>query len=231
MGRTPSGVPSGPADPLVGLFFGEKSAFSPNYPGMALYRRRLPHDYETDQPVFLTWRLHDSLPCHRVFPAATVNSGQAFAAMDRLLEEARSGPFYLRQPAIADRVVEAIQYNAANLGHYVLHAFVVMPNHVHLLATPALALPKLTKSLKGITSKRANTILAMTGSCFWQEESYDHLVRNEREFEKIQSNIEENPVRAGLVREANEYRWSSAGWVTRGSPADQGVRPTAARRL
>jgi len=139
--------------------------------------------------------------------------------------------YYLRQPAIADMVVEAIQYNAANLGHYVLHAFVVMPNHVHLLATPALALPKLTKSLKGITSKRANTILAMTGSCFWQEESYDHLVRNEREFEKIQSNIEENPVRAGLVREANEYRWSSAGGVTRGSPADQGVCPTAARRL
>ena len=119
---------------------------------MALYRRRLPHDYETDQPVFLTWRLPDSLPCHRAFPAATVNSGQAFAAMDRLLDEARSGPFYLRQPAIADMVVEAIQYNAANLEHYVLHAFVVMPNHVHLLATPALALPKLTKSLKGITS-------------------------------------------------------------------------------
>jgi len=66
-----------------------------------------------------------------------------------------------------------------------------------------------------------NTILAMTSSCFWQEESYGHLVRNEREFEKIRSCIEENPVRAG--------------WVTRGSPADQGadqgVRPTAARRL
>ena len=61
-----------------------------------------------------------------------------------------------------------------------------MPNHVHLLATPTVALPKLTKSLKGMTSKRANTILAMTGSCFWQEESYDHRVRTEREFEKIQ---------------------------------------------
>ncbi len=94
-----------------------------------------------------------------------------------------------------------------------------MPNHVHLLATPALALPKLTKSLKGITSKRANTMLAMTGTCFWQEESYDHRVRNEREFEKIRSYIEENPVRAGLAGEANEYRWSSAGWPTRGSAA------------
>jgi REP element-mobilizing transposase RayT len=115
-------------------------------------------------------------------------------------------------------VVEAIQYNAAT------------PNHVHLLATPVVPLPKLTKSLKGITSKRADAILAMTGSCFWQEESYDHLVRNEREFEKIRRYIEENPVRADLLREAKEHRWSSAGWVTRGSPADQGVRPTAANR-
>ncbi len=51
--------------------------------------------------------------------------------MDRLLDEARSGPLYLRQPAIADMIVEAIQYNAANGEHYVLHAFVVMPNHFH----------------------------------------------------------------------------------------------------
>jgi len=133
---------------------------------MALYRRRLPHDDETDQPVFLTWRLQGSLPDHRTFPAAAVNSGRAFAAMDHLLDEARSGPFYLRQAAIADMVVEAIQYNAEKLEHYVLHAFVVMPNHVHLLATPALPLPELTKSLKGNTSKRANTLLATTGNRF-----------------------------------------------------------------
>jgi putative DNA methylase len=195
---------------------------------MTFYRRRLPHVYETEQSVFLTWRLHDSLPSNRAFPPVALNSGQAFAAMDRLLDEARGGPFYLRQPAIADMIVEAIQHNADILGHYLLLAFVVMPNHVHLLATPAVALPKLTKSLKGITGKRANGMLAMTGSSFWQEESYDHLVRHEREFEKIRNYIEENPVRAGLVREASEYRWSSAGWVTGGSPADQGVRPTTA---
>jgi len=64
-----------------------------------------------------------------------------------------------------------------------------MPNHVHLLATPAVALPKLTKSLKGITGKRANNILAMTGSCFWQEESYDHRVRTAAEFQKIHTYI------------------------------------------
>ena len=195
---------------------------------MTLYRRRLPHDYETDQSVFLTWRLHDSLPPHRPFPTDTLNSGQAFAAMDRLLDEACDGPLYLRQPAIADMIVEAIQFNANILGHYRLHAFVVMPNHVHLLATPTVALPKLTKSLKGITAKRANTMLALTGRPFWQEESYDHLARHEREFEKIRNYIEENPVRAGLVREAGEYRWSSAGWATGGRPQTRGSAPPAA---
>jgi putative transposase len=198
-----------------------------NYSGMTLYRRRLPHIYETDQPVFLTWRLHDSLPSNRTFPTAALNSGQAFTAVDRLLDQARSGSCYLRQPAIADMIVEAIQYNANILGHYRLDAFVVMPNHVHLLATASAALPKLTKSLKGITAKRANAILGLTGNPFWQEESYDHLVRHDREFEKIRNYIEENPVRAGLVKEAGEYRWSSAGWATGGSPADEGVRPTS----
>ena len=181
---------------------------------MMSYQRRLPHLYELGHPVFLTWRLHDSLPPHRAFPAGALNSGQAFAAMDRLLDEARTGSFYLRQPAIADMIVEAIEYNANVLGHYLSHAFVVMPNHVHLLATPATTLPKLTKSLKGITAKRANAMLTLTGTPFWQEESYDHPVRHQLEFEKIRNYVEENPVRAGLVREASLYRWSSAGWAT-----------------
>ena len=127
---------------------------------------------------------------------------------------------------IADMVVEAIRYNADRLGQYVLHAFVVMPNHVHLLITPAVALCKLTKSLKGITARRANEVLGLTGTTFWQEESYDRLVRDLTEFEGIRNYIENNPVRAGLVAEAGEYRWSSAGGATRGSPADLGVRPT-----
>ncbi len=123
-------------------------------------------------------------------------------------------------------VVEAIHYNANVLQHYSLHAFVVMPNHVHMLARPAVALPKLTRSLKGITAKRANSMLALAGKPFWQQESYDHLVQQEHEFEKIKSYIESNPVRAGLVKEASDHPWSSAAWATRGSPADRGVRPT-----
>jgi len=205
--------------------FSEKSVSFVHYQSVTFYRRHLPHLYQIGQPVFLNWRLHGSLPPNRCFPDSTLTSGQAFAALDRLLDQADAGPFYLRQPALAGMVVEAIRHDAEVLNHYTAHAYAVMPNQVHLLVTPLLPLPQLTKSLKGITAKRANAILALIGKPFWQEESYDHLVRNQREFERIVRYVEQNPVRAGLVREAGEYRWST-GWATWGSPADQGVRPT-----
>ena len=103
VGRTPRSA----ADPPVGWLWFENSAGTCHYSGMTFYRRRLPHFFhEIDQPVFLTWRLHDSLPPNRTFPTDTLNSGRAFAAMDRLLDEACSGAVYLRQPAIADMIVE-----------------------------------------------------------------------------------------------------------------------------
>jgi REP element-mobilizing transposase RayT len=133
---------------------------------------------------------------------------------------------YLRDPVLAEMVVEAVEYNCRALRHYELHAFVVMPNHVHLLVTAGVPLPILTKSLKGITAKRANEMLGSTGKPFWQEESYDRLVRQDKEFRTIKRYIEENPVRVGLAGQASEYRWSSAGWATGESPADQRVCPT-----
>ena len=120
---------------------------------MTFCRRRLPHFYRTDHPIFITWSLHGSFPPNRAFPTATVTSGEAFAAADRLLDETRTGPAYLRQPEIASMVVEAIHYNANVLSHYSLHAYAVMPNHVHILVTPFVPLPKLTKSLKGTPRK------------------------------------------------------------------------------
>jgi putative transposase len=222
VGRTPWSA----AGPLAGLSRLRIPSCLAHYSCVTFYRRRLPHLDQPGQAAFLTWRLHGSLPPNRAFPAATVSSGPAFAALDRLLDETLAGPFHLHRQALADMVVEAIYHNASELSHYALHAFVVMPNHVHLLVTPAVALCKLTQSLKSITAKRANAMMALTGSPFWQEESYDHLVRNQREFESIRGYIEENPVRAGLVTVAGQYRWSSAGWASVGSLADQALRPT-----
>jgi hypothetical protein len=48
-----------------------------------------------------------------------------------------------------------------------------------------------------------------TGQPFWQDESYDHLVRHREEFERIRNYIENNPVVAGLVQAPEQYLWSS----------------------
>src|ERR1700682_4459607 len=98
---------------------------------MTLYRRHLPHLFQIGQPVFISWRLYGSLPPNRAFPDSALTSGQAFAALDRLLDHATTGPLYLRQPALAAMVVDAIHYNANVLKHYTTHAYAVMPNHVH----------------------------------------------------------------------------------------------------
>ena len=172
------------------------------------YRRRLPHYHSLGQPIFITWRLQGSLPANRSFPSATT-SGQAFVAMDRLLDNARTGPLYLRRPDIAIVVVEAIHYREREQ-HYQLHSYVVMANHVHLLVTPLAEVSKVMQSLKRFTALESNRILGLTGKAFWQDESYDRLVRNGTEFQRIRNYIEMNPVKCGLAVTPEEFPWSSA---------------------
>ena len=164
--------------------------------------------------MFLTWRLADSLPANRSFPSANT-SGKAFLIMDRLLDTASEGPLYLRRPDIAGMVVEAIRYQDYNLGHYLLHGYVVMANHAHLLATPRAPVSRLMQSLKRFTAREGNRLLGQTGRPFWQDESYDRLVRDEAEYERILRYIEMNPVNAGFVAAPEDFPWSSAGTMDR----------------
>jgi REP element-mobilizing transposase RayT len=172
------------------------------------HSRRLPHYHAIGQPIFLTWRLYGSLPANRSFPAKT-NSGKAFVAMDRLLDHACTGPLFLRIPQIASMVTASIRHRDPR--HYQLHAYAVMPNHVHLLITPIVEVSKIMQSLKRFTAREGNRILNFTGQPFWQEESYDRLVRNETEFQRILQYIETNPVKSGLAATPEEFEWSSAG--------------------
>jgi REP element-mobilizing transposase RayT len=128
--------------------------------------------------------------------------------MDRLLDTATTGPLHLRRPEFAQMVIEAIRYRERE-GHYTLHNFVVMANHVHLLITPKIPVPKLTQTLKWFTARAGNRILGATGQPFWQDESYDRWVRDEAEFDRIASYIERNPVNAGLCASPEEFLWSS----------------------
>jgi putative DNA methylase len=169
--------------------------------------------------MFVTFRLAGNLPENRVFPPARCSSGQAFVAMDHLLDQAANGPVFLRQHEIAQIVVDAVRDGEARFHRYQLHAFVVMPNHVHLLLTPFVTARQWLGPLKGFTAHQANRILRRHAP-FWQEESYDHLIRHEEESRRIQQYIENNPVKAGLVGLAELFPWSSAAgpYVTPGRP-------------
>jgi REP element-mobilizing transposase RayT len=92
---------------------------------------------------------------------------------------------------------------------YDLRAWVVMPNHVHVVWTPRVPMPEITRWVKGSTARRANTLLGRTGRAFWQDESYDHWVRGREELEKVVGYIERNPVHAGLAKIPEEWPWSA----------------------
>jgi hypothetical protein len=133
---------------------------------MDFSQRRLPHIYAVERPLFVTFRLYGSLPAGREFPKESLTSGQAFVAMDRLLDSGRFGPIHLKRPEVARLVRGSIQHCA--LADCDLHAWVIMPNHVHLLFTPHTNVSSLLRRLKGYSARQGNQLLGQTGQLFWQ---------------------------------------------------------------
>ncbi len=94
---------------------------------------------------------------------------------------------------------------------YLLHAFVVMPDHFHLLLTPAtdVTLERAIQLIKGAFSFRRKQELELAGEV-WQTSFYDHRVRDGTEFQQFCTYIHENPVRKGLAAAAQTFTFSSA---------------------
>ena len=161
---------------------------------MTYYARNLPHWQPDGRTIFLTWRLHGSLPRGFVHQLQKLekDSGKQFLTADLSLDAAATGPRWLSDPEIAGYAEDAID-RGAELGHYNLHAYVVMPNHVHLLLDPQVPLRRITGGIKGVSARDANGALGRTGKPFWQDESFDHWIRNGAQFERIRNYIEHNP--------------------------------------
>jgi putative transposase len=178
---------------------------------VSFYRRRLPHWQPQGVPIFLTWRLHGSLPrAPHTFEFISLTDGQRFLLLDRQLDTASSGPTFLKQPQVAAAVVDTLFLAGEKWGLYKLFTWVIMSNHVHVLLQPQKALREVTRAVKNTSAREANLILGRTGLPFWQDESYDHWVRDAQEFERIKRYIEWNPVKAGLVDQVEMWPWSSA---------------------
>ena len=172
------------------------------------YRRRLPHIDDPGNPVFVTWRLAGTIPAGRSFARETLTTGRQFVAYDRILDAAGFGPQYLSNPSVAAIVVERLQ-GVAQEELCTLDCFVLMPNHVHVIWTPRVSLPRLIQMVKGSTARFANHILERKGP-FWQQEYFDRAIRNDEEHLRIRRYIEQNPVRVGLCRTPESWPWSSA---------------------
>jgi putative transposase len=108
-------------------------------------------------------------------------------------------------PANAELFLEALQHYR-HAGRYKLHAFVVMPDHVHLILTPqGITVERAMGLIKGGFSHRLASEFPV-----WQRGFTDHRIRDAENMETRRTYLHMNPVRGGLVAAAEEYRYSSA---------------------
>jgi putative transposase len=184
-------------------------------------QRKLPHWEQKGSTYFITFRLNDSIPKPKLIdwnqrrqqwlqsqgidpqtPSSLLpeklNDHQKYDYYQRFtkyyhdLLDRGLGKCELRNPENAKIVADALLFFDGD--HYNMGDFIIMPNHVHLLVTPAAeyTLSQLLKSWKNFTALKINHRTQQSGK-LWRAESYDHIVRNEQQLLRIQKYIEENP--------------------------------------
>lgn len=180
-------------------------------------RGYLPHFDAGEQfTQFVTFRLADSVPQSVVerWQAELFGRPDAEreAELHRLIEsylDTGHGACHLRDPRIAELVEAALLFFDGE--RYAMHAWVVMPNHVHALFTSmgGWSLSHIVGSWKSFTSKEANKLLRRAGQ-FWQADYFDRYARNEHHFARVIEYIESNPVKADLCPTTSDWPFSSA---------------------
>jgi type I restriction enzyme R subunit len=199
--------------------------------------RRLPHWSQPGAVGFITWRTWDSMPekvirlwqreredwlrRHGIGPAASDWRKQVRRLGPTLENELRRilsdrwndhlddchGACVLRQPALSKIIADSLLHFDGD--RYEMTDFVVMPNHVHLLAAfpRSEAMLEQCESWKHFTATRLNRILGAKGR-FWMQDGWDHLVRSQVQLDELRAYIANNPTKARL-REG-EYRLYSS---------------------
>ena len=179
-------------------------------------RGYLPHfdGYATTQ--FVTCRLYDSLPQKILDGFRAELEARNAPDIDRetmiLIEkflDAGYGRCFMNDCRIAAIVRDSLQKFDGE--RYRLIAWVVMPNHIHLLLRPlnGYVLHKILHSFKSFTASEANKLLRRTGK-FWMRDYFDRYIRDGEHLNRTIRYIENNPVKAGFCRKPPEWEFSSA---------------------
>ena len=193
-----------------------------------IVERRLPHWSQAGTIAFITWRASDSMPkpilaaWHRERNQWLRNHGidpQTTDWQERLMKlgntiarefletfsnrwhdelDAGHGACVLRTPELADVVTKSLRH--ADGERYLLLDFIIMPNHVHLLAAfpDERAMLDQCESWKRFTATQINRQIRSSGR-FWQSDAFDHLVRSEEQFQYLRRYIADNPRKAHLA--------------------------------
>ncbi|MFO1485794.1 MAG: transposase [Verrucomicrobiaceae bacterium] len=172
-------------------------------------RGYVPHRDEPGLTQFVTFRLADS------FPAELRDEWEKLLKIEDDRERRTQleawldlghGVCHLKDVRIAQLVAEALRKFDSE--RYRLIAFTIMPNHVHVLfevgETP---MAKVVRDWKGTTARAANALLGLTGS-FWQQDYWDTYMRDVEHEEQTIRYIRNNPVKAGLVNDWQQWPWT-----------------------
>ena len=201
-------------------------SFDPNG-GTRKTRRNLPHWMQEGCLYFVTFRLADALAQAQLrqwederriwmgfhpqpWDASTWNEyDQRFSQRIDAWLDAGRGSCLLARPEVSEIVVAALRHFDGE--RYDIDAFVVMPNHVHVLVAPREPwdLRRIEHSWKSFTAKEINRLCGRTGA-LWLEEGFDHIVRSEAHRDHFRGYIAENPGKAGL-RDDQYFLQSATG--------------------
>jgi len=171
----------------------------------------LPHFDAPGVTQFITFQLHDSFPVKRCAEFEVILKDPDNPAKRRKLEawlDRGHGECWLRRRDTAE-LVEKILLEADG-SDYQMQAWVVMPNHAHLVVDVwDVPLVKLINGWKGKSSRLANQLLKRTGK-FWQEDYYGTLIRDAAHLKQAIRYTEQNPVKTYLAKATRAWPWSSA---------------------
>jgi putative transposase len=178
------------------------------------YSGAAPHRDEPELTQFITFRLADSLPQSTL---------QGYAGeLKRLTNRARRarieswldagyGSCVLAHPPVAETLQQVLWHYHGEL--YRLRAWVVMPNHVHILIDPQASIARIVQRWKAYTATwvtRECPELALPKGRLWMRDYWDRYIRDERHHQTAVHYIRQNPVKAGLCDAPEAWRWSSA---------------------
>lgn len=184
-----------------------------------IHRRNLPHWQQADVPIFVTWRLADSIPEPLLRPWSAQRDAwlaahprpwsaeheteyaRRFTAEIQRWLDAGHGSCVLRDPTTRTELIAVL--HAGDPGKVTLLDYVIMPNHAHVLFAPraGVELPAIIKIWKGVSARRINQRLGATGT-LWHPEYWDRLIRDDTHLHRVRAYIVENPAKAGLTAES-----------------------------